>query len=376
MSEMLPKSSLPFDIERPTLLLDKGRCLRNIRRMAQKAADNGVDFRPHMKTHQSADIAAWFRDAGVRAITVSSVDMAVYFANHGWDDITVAFPVNVREITKINVLAERIDLGFLVESPDVVSFLAENLVSAAGAWIKIDVGSRRTGIPWRRSQEIVDLARAVDSAGPLCLRGVLTHAGHSYQAGSLSEIRDVHRECVGRMNEVRDALSAAGFWNLSVSVGDTPTTSVVDDFEGVDEMRPGAFVFYDLKQLSIGSCDEEQIAVALACPVVAKHKERSEIVLYGGAVHLSKDSLVTREGERIFGQAARIEDDGWGPLIEGAYVTSVSQEHGILRFRSDLLEAISIGDMVAVLPVHCCLTADAMKGYVTLDGDVLSMARI
>ena len=55
----------------PALLLDKEKCLRNLDRMALKAKGQGLRFRPHCKTHQSAEIANWARDFGVEAITVS-----------------------------------------------------------------------------------------------------------------------------------------------------------------------------------------------------------------------------------------------------------------------------------------------------------------
>ena len=89
-------------IETPTALLNTSVVKRNIAAMAQKAQQNGVRFRPHFKTHQSATIGEWFRAEGVTAITASSVSMARYFADHGWHDITVAFPVNWREIDAIN----------------------------------------------------------------------------------------------------------------------------------------------------------------------------------------------------------------------------------------------------------------------------------
>src|SRR6476620_10300974 len=96
------ETTLLKQITRPTLLLDEARCRRNIERMASKARRSNVRFRPHFKTHQSAQIGEWFREAGVNAITVSSVKMAEYFASHGWDDITIAFPANWREIEAIN----------------------------------------------------------------------------------------------------------------------------------------------------------------------------------------------------------------------------------------------------------------------------------
>ncbi len=110
------------NLVKPTLLLNKSRVLRNIEIMINKAARSEVRFRPHFKTHQSAAIGAWFQERGVAAITVSSVDMARYFANHGWQDITIAFPVNMREIDKINALAETITLHLLVEAEESVHF--------------------------------------------------------------------------------------------------------------------------------------------------------------------------------------------------------------------------------------------------------------
>ena len=66
-------------IIKPTLLLNQERALRNIERMAQKAKQSGVCFRPHFKTHQSAVIGEWFKAFGINKITVSSIDMAEYF---------------------------------------------------------------------------------------------------------------------------------------------------------------------------------------------------------------------------------------------------------------------------------------------------------
>jgi D-serine deaminase-like pyridoxal phosphate-dependent protein len=109
-------------IIRPTLLVDKEICLRNMERMAQKAAEHNLRFRPHFKTHQSLKIGKWFRQFGVEAITVSSVQMAEYFAGDGWNDITIAFPVNILEIDNINRLASGIKLGLLVENTKAATY--------------------------------------------------------------------------------------------------------------------------------------------------------------------------------------------------------------------------------------------------------------
>lgn len=108
----------------PTLLLDKQKCLANINAMAERANRSNVIFRPHFKTHQSHEVGRWIRNAGVQKITVSSVKMADYFAEDGWTDITVAFPVNVHEKRRINELAEKITLNLLVVTPENIGWLA------------------------------------------------------------------------------------------------------------------------------------------------------------------------------------------------------------------------------------------------------------
>ena len=89
-------------ISKPTLIIDASRAKANIQRMKAKAEAQGAVFRPHFKTHQSGVVGQWFRQKGIDRITVSSVSMASYFADHGWDDILIAFPVNLLEIKKIN----------------------------------------------------------------------------------------------------------------------------------------------------------------------------------------------------------------------------------------------------------------------------------
>ncbi|MDZ7386598.1 MAG: alanine racemase, partial [candidate division KSB1 bacterium] len=355
------------DFSRPTLLLDEARARRNIERMAAKAQRSGVRFRPHFKTHQSRQVGRWFRDYGVETITVSSVDMAWYFARDGWRDITIAFPVNLRQLREIDRLARKVHLGLLVESTKSVWVLREQLKGTVDVWLKIDVGYGRTGIAWDDASRLTTLAEEVERSKNLRLRGLLTHAGHSYGASGPKEIVDIYQESVARLNSARQRLHAVGFTELELSVGDTPTCSAVDNFGAVNEIRPGNFVFYDATQLHLGSCSEHDIAIAVACPVVARHEERNELVLYGGAVHLSKDAL-NDGGRTVYGLVALPADNGWGPLVPNAYVARISQEHGIVRAEAHFARKVQPGDVLMVIPVHACLTVAQLREYLTTRG--------
>ncbi|MGD0005531.1 MAG: alanine racemase [Anaerolineaceae bacterium] len=354
-------------IEKPTLLLDVEKARRNIHRMAEKAKKLQVRFRPHFKTHQSAEIGEWFRPEGVSGITVSSVDMACYFARSGWQDITIAFTVNLRQIGAIRELAEQIHLELLVESAETVSFLQENLSVPVDVWVKIDSGAGRTGLAWNEVEAISGLTRQINKSSKLHLRGILTHAGHTYQAKTPDEVRRLFSESVGRMLQARHNLQASGLGKVEISVGDTPGCSLSDSFGDVSEIRPGNFVFYDAEQNAVGSCAAEDIAVALACPVVAKHPERCEAVVYGGAIHLSKDWMF-EDGRMIHGKIALPQGDGWGEPLAGAYVDRLSQEHGLVHLEKEHLDNLRIGDLICILPAHACLTVQVMGEYLTLEG--------
>ena len=355
-------------VVRPTLVVNEKQARSNIEQMVSKAQRNGVTFRPHFKTHQSIEIGNWYKESGVHQITVSSVEMAEQFANAGWKDITIAFPVNIREWQSLNQLAESIQLNLLVESLTAIENLQKQLRFPFGVYLKIDVGTHRTGIAPDNLGLMRELIEACNKSELSRFQGLLAHAGHSYDATEKTEILRIHEDSINILTRLKEALSQ-DTPEMLLSTGDTPTCSIAEDFSAVDEIRPGNFVFYDLMQERIGSCTRDQISVAVACPVVATHPERSEIVIHGGAVHLSKESLVLKNGRKCFGKVVLFDGNAWVETPDDCYVSSVSQEHGIITAPEALFERMQPGSLIGVLPVHSCLVANLLKGkIVSLEG--------
>ena len=346
--------------KKPTLIIDTLKVRRNIEKMLRKTVESKVVFRPHFKTHQSAKIGEIFRKKGVDKITVSSVSMAEYFAHHGWNDITIAFPVNLLEINEINKLASTISLNLLVESSFSANILTEHITNPVGIFIKIDTGYHRTGIDPHNSKEIDSITEIIKTTDYLQFKGFLAHAGHTYSTKSVSGIEDIYQTSVSLLNELKRRY-IDDFPKLIISYGDTPSCSIIEDFSNVDEIRPGNFVYYDIMQYQIGSCATDDIAVAVACPVVAIHPERSELVIYGGAVHLSKEFITDNEGKKNYGLVVHVDKNGWGHPIEEAYVSSISQEHGIIKMKKEELNQFKPGNVIGILPIHSCLTVNLLK---------------
>jgi D-serine deaminase-like pyridoxal phosphate-dependent protein len=296
--------------------------------------------------------------------------MAEYFALHGWKDITIAFPFNKLEIDEINKLASRIELNLLILSVESINFLKEHLKHKVGIFIKIDTGYHRTGILPENIDMLDEILKGILNFDLIEFKGFLTHSGHTYTAGSIDKITAIHNDCLHKMQKLKLHYFKI-FPNLVISIGDTPSCSLMDNFEGVDEIRPGNFVFFDLMQNQFGSCNIDQIALCVACPIVAKYKERNEIIVYGGVVHLSKEYILNEEGERFFGLIVELGNKSWSSTLEGMYVSSISQEHGIIKTTDEHFDKFRIGDIIGILPVHACLTANLMGRYFTFENEVI-----
>jgi len=358
------------EIIRPTLVVDKEICLRNIKKMAEKAAEYKLKFRPHFKTHQSAKIGEWFKLYGIDAITVSSVRMAEYFATNGWKDITLAFPVNILEIDNINRLAANIKLNVLLENKEAAEILVNKITNPVGVYGKIDTGYNRTGISSSKTGVINSIIKRISANRKLKFKGFLSHTGQTYRAKSTNEIFSWHFDALLKLKALKQKYKK-DFPKIEISMGDTPSASICTVFDGVDEIRPGNFVFYDLMQLNLGVCKLKDIAVRLVCPVVAKHLSRNEIIIYGGAVHMSKDAINNINGKKMYGRII-IQKDGGKKLLDPLnYVSKLSQEQGTIKVTQNQFKNFQVGDLVEIIPVHSCLTANLNSHYLTTDGDII-----
>lgn len=357
----------------PRLILTEKVCRSNIVKMTDKAFQSGVTFRPHFKTHQSRQIGRWFRDAGINCVTVSSIRMAEYFVADGWRDIFIAFPVNFLESDRINKLAQNTRLSISLDAPESAVQLDKKITTPVDVYIKIDTGYHRTGIQASDHKALDKILSILKNSTIHHFKGFYTHAGQSYDAKDQESIIQIYKESASLLNRLK-ARYLGDFPELIVSVGDTPSCSIVHDFSDVDEIRPGNFVFYDLMQWQLGACDLSDIAVVLECPVLGIYPERNEIMVHGGAVHLSKENLLIK-GNSSYGLIVQLEGNSWRQPVEETYVSSLSQEHGIIKTNKMFINRIKVGDTIGILPVHSCLTANLADQFVTMDGQLIEKMR-
>jgi len=348
-----------YGLVRPFVFIEEEKAKKNITMMADKAARHGVRFRPHFKTHRSGAIGEWFRENDVKKITVSSVGMASYFAERGWNDILIAFPVNTHEISRISTLASANEISLIVDNKKTVQTLEENLGNPVNLMIKINTGYNRAGIYYEDFDLIVELANLIERSEKLNLTGIITHNGETYTNKGKNAIIKSYEKSLEIMNDIKNKLSQKIGKKVILSIGNTPACKLAENFEGVDEIRPGNFVFYDWMQYRYDVCEIDEIAVYMVAPVVSVLSNPGRIVVYGGGVHLSKDGVVY-DGNVEYGAA----------VIRGEKfpVGRISQEHGVIEMENISKYKIEPGDWIKIIPAHSCLMLDMFKDYYTSTG--------
>ncbi|HEX9943790.1 MAG TPA: alanine racemase [Thermoanaerobaculia bacterium] len=347
------------DLPTPALLLDLDILERNLRRMSDKAATLGVALRPHVKTHKCLEVAGLQRTLGICGITVSTLYEARVFAEHGFEDLTWAFPVILTRLEEVRELADRVTLRLVVDSAEAVAALA-GLGRPFHVWLKVDCGYHRAGVD-PGSPQAVELARRLADSPTLSFDGILTHSGHAYHGESREEIAAIAEQERAVMAGFAERLRGEGIEVPAVSVGSTPAMSVVARLDGVTEARPGNYCFYDFMQVTLGSCGVRDCAVTVLASVVSCRPGGGRSVVDAGALALSKDPGLDRPERPSMGEV--FTDYRAGVLDEEARLVSLSQEHGILSVPRP------VGSRVRVLPNHSCLTVAHFDEYAVVRGD-------
>ena len=104
-----------------------------------------------------------------------------------------------------------------------------------------------------------------------------------------------------------------------VSSGSTPGARYTLEVDGITEIRPGNYVFYDTMQVALGTTDLDHCALSVVTTVVS-HQESGRAVIDAGAKALALD--------KGLGIAAR--GHGWVMGYPGIVVEKLSEEHGWL----------------------------------------------
>lgn len=359
-----PASSATIDT--PCLVINEPRLRHNITTMALTAHELGVRLRPHIKTHKIPSIAALQLQAGACGVTVAKVSEAAVMVHYGISDVFIAYPlVTPAKIHRALDLTSRAAVCLGLDSmtgAQAISACAEQRRTTVDVRIEIDTGYRRTGVAPSRANDLADYVGALPG---IRLTGIFTFRENTFGDGNPTACAaEAGREEGEVMCDLAASMRDSGHPVADVSVGSTPTARHAATVDGVTEIRPGTYVFYDRMQHALGACRRDDIAAAVRATVVSRPDSNLAIV-DAGSKALSADA---HPGEHPLDLAGYAEVAGQPDLI----LERLSEEHGMLRVPNG--HELHIGDQVELIPNHICTTV-ALHNYAAVVNDAGSTIR-
>jgi D-serine deaminase-like pyridoxal phosphate-dependent protein len=331
------------DLDTPAILIDVDIMERNLARVADYAREHGLRLRPHTKTHKIPALARRQIDRGAAGITVAKTSEAEVMLRANPTDLLVAYPViGAAKTARLMKVAEQADVTVSLDSDEA----ARQLSAAAGAsgrtigvLVEIDVGLRRVGV--QPGTELLALAKMVDALPGIDFRGIAFYPGHiklmdDEAVRQLEAVDVIVNQAVSELR--REGLNAG-----IVSGGSTPALFHSHLVTGMNEIRPGTYIFNDRNTWKCGGCSFEDCAATILCTVVSTSVP-DRVILDGGSKTFSSDrcSVPSEEGFGLI------------PQYSDALFEKMNEEHGFFDV-SKTSHSLRVGDRVRVLPNHICV---------------------
>lgn len=341
---------LPAGLVTPRLVVDPDVLDDNIETMAKLAAARGLELRPHVKTHKCLPIATRQVAAGARGLTVATLAEAEIFADAGFRNLFIAYPLwaDGDRGPRVRDLSQRIALRVGIDSAPSAVRLAQAVdADRAGndveVLIEVDSGQHRTGVA---PSEVAAIATAAQRAG-LSVLGVFTFPGHAYAPDAPATAA---ADEAAALSAASQALAAIGLIAPVVSGGSTPSAAHTGG--GLTELRPGVYVFGDAQQLELGTARESDIALIAAGTVVSRRP--GHVVLDTGSKVLGADRPAWASGfGRILGEP-------------DARIIALAEHHATVSWpRPELPE---LGTLVPVVPNHVCAAVNLADSLTVVRG--------
>lgn len=334
------------EIDTPALLVDLDVMERNLRRVADYTKAHGLRLRPHTKTHKSPRIGRRQLELGAAGLTVAKVGEAEVMLDAAPQDMLVAYPVIGRpKLERLMAVARRTHVTISLDSLFAARQLSEAAQAAGvsvGVLAETDVGLGRVGVS--PGPELLDLARGIRRLPGLSLEGIAFYPGHikdNDQPGKEA------LAALGRLiQRILDDFRRESIPVRIVSGGSTPSLFHSHELAGLNEIRPGTYVYNDWNTVQSGACAPEDCAASVLVTVVSTARP-GQIIVDGGSKTFSSDRLVG-SAESTFGHVVEAPE---------AVFHKMNEEHGYVDV-TRTSRGFEIGERLHIIPNHICVAVN------------------
>ncbi|MDE2746051.1 MAG: alanine racemase [Chloroflexota bacterium] len=318
-----------WELDTPALLVDLDALEHNASLMAQRCADAGIAWRPHVKACKAPAMALRLLEAGAVGITCAKSSEALVMARGGVTDILIANEVvGEQKVARLVEVAKLATLCVAVDDADNIREISA-AADAAGVTIDllvdIDVNLHRCGVTPEESPALCSL---ISDLPAVRLRGLMGYEGHVMGLPDDEKERETSASAsiLARANEL---CQSDGHQIGVLSGGGSGNYRYVLKQSVLNELQAGGAALMDLTYESMGVGGHRQ-ALSLVCQVVsAANPDRA-----------AGDAGWKATG-RHTGLPAVVNPDGWNCV-------GLSAEH--THFSRDGGEPLRIGDRIEMIP--------------------------
>jgi len=315
------------DLDTPALVIDLDVMERNLAKMAEYTRAHGLRLRPHTKTHKIPALGARQLAHGAVGLTVAKVSEAEVMLASGVEDLLIAYPIfGAEKMRRLVEVAKKTRVTVSVDSVEAARPISDAAKAAGiriGVLAEVDAGLHRVGV---QPALFLDLLRGLAQLDGIELRGMAFYPGHikSQDAAALAALSTL---ISGLVAEAK----AAGFELPIVSGGSTPTEWHSHEVAGMNEIRPGTYIFNDRNTILSGACGWDDCAATIIATVVSTAVP-GQFVIDGGSKTFSSD---------------RAAAEGFGVFLDApdALFEKMNEEHGYVKHAGHTRK---VGDRVNV----------------------------
>jgi D-serine deaminase-like pyridoxal phosphate-dependent protein len=332
-----------LDTPAVTILLD--RMEANIDRVQRHLARHGLANRPHIKTHKIPAIAKMQVDAGAVGITCQKVGEVEAFVDAGvGDDILLTYNIiGDAKTERLMAQTKRTRRLAVVLDNEVVARGLSRAAVRHGADVRFlvecDTGYGRNGV--QTPDAALELARLVMDLPRMQFDGLMSFPNKAPDTADFLE-------------RALELFKGAGIRVPVVSGGGTPALGSVAEFPMMTEHRAGTYVYNDVMMVASGAATWQDCAMHVRLTVVSRPAPDRAILDAGSKVLTSDQYYVHNHGHIV--------------EYPDAVIASLSEEHAIVDL-SGCRERPSVGDVVNVIPNHCCVVSNMVDEVYGIRGD-------
>lgn len=332
-----------FELDTPTLLLDRAASDRNLAQMAAFFRSRPTKLRPHFKNHKCVTLAKRQLAVGAMGITCAKLGEAEILVEHGVANVLIANQVVGKiKTSRLARLANRASITVAVddiEQAAEISRAASVEGSTVHLLIEVDIGMGRCGVPC--GPAALDLARRVGDLPGVRFAGLQAYEGHLVNVLDRSERASRARAAMQQAVDTRRTIEAAGIPVGCLSGCSSATYDSTGTLEGVDEVQAGTYATMDRQYHRLAP--EFEIALSILVRVISRptpHKAVLDVGVKGAGSEFGVPSI------RDF------------PDVE--IPVFLAEEHCIVQKSPDW----RIGQALQLIPSHACTTCNLYREIV------------